>query len=162
MDALIQALADIDSKGGEHSIARNPTACQICNSCEGWENESVTPKDRKFVVKKWPTPGFEIRTDVQTLIDTANSGCPTCGIFACAVKNFLPKIGEHLEVRGWLPMSRGSFPVLWIKPKGVEDNKSGFKFEFFTIPGNSHPSCLKFTLFCLVWIPFYCLVYLVT
>jgi len=131
MDALINALAD-------QTVAPNPTACQICNDCEGWESEKVTPKGRTVTVKKWPTPGFEIRTDLQTLIDAANDGCTTCGIFFCAVKAFPVEIGDDLEVRGWLPMPHGSVPVLWIKPKGVEDNKCGFKLEFFTTPGNFH------------------------
>lgn len=136
MDALIQVLAGLDSKDGERIVAANPASCQVCNNCEGWENERVTPKERKIKVDQWPTPGFEIRTNLRAVIDAGENGCPTCGIFACAIKVYVPELDDDLEVKGWLPMPSGSLPVLWVKKKGEEDNSDGLKFDFFTAPGN--------------------------
>jgi hypothetical protein len=140
MDALIQALASIDPKVGERTVAPNPNSCQVCNNCEGWENESVTPKSRTLKVDKWPKPGFELKTDARTLIDAANDDCPTCGIFLCTLRTFLLTIEDDLEITGWLPMPRDSLPILSVKATGEVDDKSGLKFELFTAPGNPDPS----------------------
>lgn len=148
MDALLQALAGIESLVEENNTgAPNPTACPVCNDCEGWESERVAPKGGTFVVEKWPSPGFEIKTNIRILNDSANGGCPTCGIFRCAITHFLSEAEDDLEVMGWLPMRHGSLPVLWVKPKGVRYDEGGFEFEFFTTPGNASSSSYNSALF---------------
>lgn len=146
MDALIQALADIEPTAGERAIAPNSDSCQVCNNCEGWENESVTRKDRTINVDIWPKPGFELKTDGRTLIHAANNGCLTCSIFLCALRTFLPTVEDDLQVTGWLPMPKGSLPVLSVKLTGEVDT-NGLRFDFFTTPGKSHPD-QKLTSLC--------------
>jgi hypothetical protein len=148
MDALIHALAGIESLAGEKITATpNPTSCSVCNDCEGWESERVAPKGRTFVVERWPSPGFEIKTNIRTLFDSANAGCPTCEVFRCAITNFLPEVGADFDVMAWLPMPPHSLPMLWVKPKGVRNDEDGFKFDFFTTPGNAGSSFYNSTPF---------------
>lgn len=136
MDALLQALADIDPDAGERSVPPNPGSCPICNNCEGWESGSVKPMGQAFKVDQWPKPGFDLKTSARNLIDAANDGCPTCSIFFSALQYFLPTIEDDLEITGWLPMPEDSLPMLSVTSKSKLDEKMELKFEFFTTPGN--------------------------
>ena|ERR1700761_1603826 len=98
MDALIQVLGEIESTNGKKTVAPNPGSCIICNNCDGWQSERVAPKGRTYVVKKWPSPGFQIRTNIRDLVGLASGGCSTCKIFHSAIIHFLPKAEDDLEV----------------------------------------------------------------
>ncbi|KAK3934081.1 heterokaryon incompatibility protein-domain-containing protein [Diplogelasinospora grovesii] len=115
-------------------------ACQICNDCQGWESERAARRGNKIVVGKWPKDGFRIRTTVHSLTDSANNGCPPCGIFRDTIAHFVPAAEDDWEVEGWLPMSGpDALPCLEVKHKGLSQYERGFIFSFFTTPGKPSP-----------------------
>ena len=126
--------------GEKITATPNPGSCPVCNDCEGWESERVAPRGNTFALERWPSPGFETKTNFQTLTDSANAGCPTCRVFCCAITHFLPEVEADFDVVALLPIPPGSLPTLWAKLKGVRDDKDGFEFQFFTTPGNASSS----------------------
>jgi hypothetical protein len=136
VQALIQEIGAIETKA---KVPSNPGSCPICNDCEGWEGKTTKAKGNTLTVDKWPSPPFRLETNIQKLISSADSGCPTCGIFRDAVAHFRPTLEDNVEVEAWLPL-RGLLPQLRIKVDGMSGDGGGDHFEFLTTQGITTPS----------------------